>query len=71
MKKERSVSGAIFDFPSSPNTSRKHKDKHSSSSSRARFMPSNMAQLVDLTIFHIPGLDVKVKKKEKKIETIS
>lgn len=68
MKKERSCSGGIFDFPpSSPNLSRRsHKDRHNTSTTRLRHNlqmqanAANVAQLVDLTIFHIPGLDVKV-----------
>lgn len=68
MKKERSCSGGMFDFsPSSPNLSRRSKEsKHqmSSSSTRLRHLQTanaaTLAQLVDLTIFHIPGLDVKV-----------
>ncbi|XP_049857041.1 transmembrane protein KIAA1109 homolog isoform X4 [Schistocerca gregaria] len=68
MKKERSCSGGIFDFPpSSPNTSRRTKEsKHgTSSASRLRYLHGNVAQLVDLTIFHIPGLDVKVHYESK------
>uniref|UniRef100_A0A1B6DJ95 Bridge-like lipid transfer protein family member 1 C-terminal domain-containing protein n=2 Tax=Clastoptera arizonana TaxID=38151 RepID=A0A1B6DJ95_9HEMI len=75
MKKERSCSGGIFDFsPSSPSLSRKsHKERHqqSSASSAARLRhlqtanSSTPAQLVDLTIFHIPGLDVKVHYESK------
>ena len=63
MRKERSCSGGMFDFPpSSPNTSRRNKDKPhgASSTTRLRYVHSTVAQLVDLTIFHIPGLDVKV-----------
>lgn len=68
MKKERSCSGGVFEFPpASPNTSRKNKDKSGTSSSRLRFLHNVTNQLVDLTIFHIPGLDVKVHY-ESKIE---
>jgi len=73
MKKERSCSGGMFEFPpSSPNLSRKsQKDRHhtSTSSTRLRHLQaanlSTLAQLVDLTIFHIPGLDVKVHYESK------
>lgn len=73
MKKERSCSGGMFEFPpSSPNLSRKsQKEKHqtSVSSNKLRLLQaantSSNAQLVDLTIFHIPGLDVKVKSVKK------
>lgn len=68
MKKERSCSGGMFEFPpSSPNASRRNKDKQGSTSNRLRFLQSNAAQLVDITFFHIPGLDVKVHY-ESKIE---
>ncbi|XP_065331514.1 bridge-like lipid transfer protein family member 1 isoform X1 [Cloeon dipterum] len=61
MRKERSSSGATLDYPSSPSTSRKNKElKHNPSSSRLKFLNSNVTSLVDLTIFHVPGLDVKV-----------
>lgn len=67
MKKERSCSGGMFEFQSgSPNSSRKHlnsKEKPSTTStSRLRYLQHNVnVPLVDLTIFHIPGLDVKVR----------
>lgn len=68
MKKERSCSGGMFDFPpSSPNAGRRRNEKQSSSSNRLRFVQGNAAQLVDLTFFYIPGLDVKVHY-ESKIE---
>ncbi|XP_012263790.2 transmembrane protein KIAA1109 homolog isoform X5 [Athalia rosae] len=65
MKKERSCSGGTFEFqPSSPSSSRRHlnsKEKSSASSaSRLRYLQHASVPLVDLTIFHIPGLDVKV-----------
>jgi len=66
MKKERSCSGGTFEFqPSSPSSSRKHlnsKEKSSTTStSRLRYLQHTSVPLVDLTIFHIPGLDVRVK----------
>ncbi|KAL0269606.1 UNVERIFIED_CONTAM: hypothetical protein PYX00_007281 [Menopon gallinae] len=62
MKKERSCSGGMFEFPpTSPNASRRNKDsKQTTSSTRLRYGHGNIAQLIDLTIFRIPGLDVKV-----------
>lgn len=64
MKKERSCSGGTFEFqPSSPSSSRKNergKEKSTTSSSRLRYIHHANVPLVDLTIFHIPGLDVKV-----------
>lgn len=65
MKKERSCSGGTFEFqPGSPSSSRKHlnsKEKPSTSTSRLKYLQHTSVPLVDLTIFHIPGLDVKVK----------
>lgn len=65
MKKERSCSGGTFEFqPGSPSSSRKHlnsKEKPSTTStSRLKYLQHASVPLVDLTIFHIPGLDVKV-----------
>ncbi|XP_076663219.1 transmembrane protein KIAA1109 homolog tweek isoform X13 [Andrena cerasifolii] len=70
MKKERSCSGGTFEFqPSSPSSSRKHlssKEKSSTAStSRLRYLQHANVPLVDLTIFHIPGLDVKVHYESK------
>ncbi|XP_034943286.1 transmembrane protein KIAA1109 homolog isoform X1 [Chelonus insularis] len=71
MKKERSCSGGNFDFqPSSPSSSKKHlgsKEKSATAStSRLRYMQQHPSvPLVDLTIFHIPGLDVKVHYESK------
>nr|XP_034186923.1 transmembrane protein KIAA1109 isoform X7 [Osmia lignaria] len=70
MKKERSCSGGTFEFqPSSPSSSRKHlssKEKSSTTStSRLRYLQHANVPLVDLTIFHIPGLDVKVHYESK------
>ncbi|XP_046477858.1 bridge-like lipid transfer protein family member 1 isoform X1 [Neodiprion pinetum] len=78
MKKERSCSGGTFEFqPSSPSSSRRHlnsKEKSSASSaSRLRYLQHTNVSLVDLTIFHIPGLDVKVHYESKTLleESIS
>lgn len=62
MKKDRSSSGGTLEFPGSPYVSRRsHKEKQPSYS-RLRLNPNMVtpAQLVELTVFHIPGLDVKV-----------
>ncbi|XP_035723534.1 transmembrane protein KIAA1109-like isoform X4 [Vespa mandarinia] len=78
MKKERSCSGGTFEFqPSSPSSSRKHlssKEKSSTAStSRLRYLQHASVPLVDLTIFRIPGLDVKVHYESKTLpeETMS
>ena len=67
MKKERSCSGGMLEFPPpSPNMSRRatKETKANTSTTRLRYLTtgttSSVSQLVDLTVFHIPGLDVKV-----------
>ncbi|XP_052121267.1 transmembrane protein KIAA1109 isoform X3 [Frankliniella occidentalis] len=72
MKKERSCSGGMLEFPPpSPNMSRRatKETKGGTSTTRLRYLntgtPSSVAQLVDLTVFHIPGLDVKVHYESK------
>lgn len=67
MKKERSCSGGMLEFPPpSPNMSRRamKETKANTSTTRLRYLTtgttSSVAQLLDLTVFHIPGLDVKV-----------
>ena len=72
MKKERSFSSTLLDTSGhqpSPATGRKRNEmRQIASSSRLRVMTANTAQLaVDLTIFHIPGLDVKVYYESKTI----
>lgn len=62
-KKDRSSSGGAFEFPSSPSVSRRsHKEKQSGNYSRLRLNPNTVttAHISELTVFHIPGLDVKV-----------
>nr|XP_022901618.1 uncharacterized protein KIAA1109 isoform X2 [Onthophagus taurus] len=64
MRKDRSCSAGLLEFPTtsgSPDTSRKNKEKLSgqTSSARLRNVP-HTTTLVDLTIFHIPGMDVKL-----------
>ncbi|KAK9751645.1 hypothetical protein QE152_g4782 [Popillia japonica] len=64
MRKDRSCSAGLLEFPStsgSPDTTRKNKDKLTNQSSSARLRnPPHTTSLVDLTIFHIPGMDVKL-----------
>lgn len=59
----------MFEFPpGSPNSGRRAKDKSmSSSASKIRYVHAHIQQLVDLTIFHIPGLDVKVHYESKTV----
>uniref|UniRef100_A0A1I8N1J1 Bridge-like lipid transfer protein family member 1 C-terminal domain-containing protein n=1 Tax=Musca domestica TaxID=7370 RepID=A0A1I8N1J1_MUSDO len=58
-KRERSVG---YDW-GSPTPSRRQRDK-----SKLRYNPSNAAMLTDLTIFHIPGLDVKLHYQSRTVE---
>ncbi|XP_059220165.1 bridge-like lipid transfer protein family member 1 isoform X6 [Stomoxys calcitrans] len=58
-KRERSVG---YDW-GSPTPSRRHRDK-----SKLRYNPSSAAMLSDLTIFHIPGLDVKLHYQSRTVE---
>ncbi|KAK9502019.1 hypothetical protein O3M35_012630 [Rhynocoris fuscipes] len=66
MKKERSCSGGMFEFPpSSPSLSRKTHSRHHSSTPSNRLRQLQQATLGDVTVFHIPGLDVKVHYESK------
>ncbi|XP_075153247.1 transmembrane protein KIAA1109 homolog tweek isoform X1 [Haematobia irritans] len=58
-KRERSVG---YDW-GSPTPSRRQRDK-----SKLRYNPSSAAMLSDLTIFHIPGLDVKLHYQSRTVE---
>ncbi|KAL1138267.1 hypothetical protein AAG570_009956 [Ranatra chinensis] len=71
MKKERSCSGGMFEFPpSSPGLSRRSQRQHSSTPA-ARLRHAQSAPLhTDVTIFHIPGLDVKVHYESKTLADI-
>ena len=61
-KRERSIG---YDW-GSPTPSRRQRDK-----SKLRYNPSNAAMLSDLTIFHIPGLDVKLHYQSKTVENVA
>lgn len=67
MRKDRSSSAGLLEFPvptGSPDLTRRNKEKHGGQSgSRIRNVPH--ATLVDLTIFHIPGMDVKLHYQSK------
>jgi hypothetical protein len=63
MRKDRSCSAGLLEFPpatSSPDPTRRNKDKLLGQPSSSRLRPTPHATLVDLTIFHIPGMDVKL-----------
>ena len=76
MKKERSFSSTVLDTtanPHQPSPAPARKPgrpdlRHNASTSRLRVLANNTAQMaVDLTIFHIPGLDVKVYYESKTV----
>lgn len=63
MRKDRSCSAGLLEFPpatSSPDTTRRNKDKLVGQTSSSRLRTTPHLTLVDLTIFHIPGMDVKL-----------
>ncbi|BES96456.1 Fragile site-associated protein C-terminus [Nesidiocoris tenuis] len=66
MKKERSCSGGMFEFPPpSPSLGRKTHSRHHSSTPGNRLRQHQAPPLGDVTVFHIPGLDVKVHYESK------
>lgn len=76
MKKDRSFSSTVLDTtanPHQPSPAPVRKPgrpdlRHNASTSRLRVLTNNTAQMaVDLTIFHIPGLDVKVYYESKTV----
>lgn len=74
MRKDRSCSAGLLEFStsSSPDSIRKNKSKNkerkkeklSSHGSSSKLRPTPHA-LLDLTVFHIPGMDVKVQYQSK------
>ncbi|KAF7285801.1 hypothetical protein GWI33_009982 [Rhynchophorus ferrugineus] len=70
MRKDRSSSAAgllEYSSSSSPDAIRKNKEKLTSQSSASKLRTTPHNTLVDLTIFHIPGLDVKLQYQSKVI----
>ncbi|CAG9772767.1 unnamed protein product [Ceutorhynchus assimilis] len=70
MRKDRSCSAAgllEYSSSSSPDAIRKNKDKLTSQSSSSKLRPNPHNTLVDLTIFHIPGMEVKLQYQSKVI----
>lgn len=68
MRKDRSCSAGLLEFsaPSgSPDPSRRNKEKTTGLPSTARLRNTPHTTLVDLTIFHIPGMDVKLQYQSK------
>ena len=68
MRKDRSCSAGLLEFPTtsgSPDPPRRNKEKHTNQSSSSRLRNTPHATLVDLTIFHIPGMDVKLQYQSK------
>ncbi|KAJ8916684.1 hypothetical protein NQ315_000329 [Exocentrus adspersus] len=69
MRKDRSCSAGLLEFPSSssPDAIRKNKEKLTSQSSSSKLRNTPHGNLIDLTIFHIPGMDVKLQYQSKVI----
>lgn len=68
MRKDRSTSAAgllEYSASSSPDAVRKNKEKLTSQSSTSKLRSTPHNTLVDLTIFHIPGMDVKLQYQSK------
>lgn len=68
MRKDRSSSAGLLEFPAasgSPDPYRRNKEKLTATSSSARLRNTPHTGLVDLTIFHIPGMDVKLHYESK------
>lgn len=68
MRKDRSCSAGLLEFPAatgSPDPSRRNKEKLTTAASTSRLRNNPHASLVDLTIFHIPGMDVKLHYQSK------
>lgn len=68
MRKDRSCSAGLLEFPAatgSPDPARKNKDKLPGQMNTSRLRTTPHATLVDLTIFHIPGMDVKLHYQSK------
>ncbi|KAG5893448.1 hypothetical protein JTB14_012167 [Gonioctena quinquepunctata] len=70
MRKDRSCSAGLLEFPSSsssPDAIRRNKDKFVSQSSSSKLRGTPHGSISDLTIFHIPGMDVKLQYQSKVI----
>ncbi|CAH0548963.1 unnamed protein product [Brassicogethes aeneus] len=73
MRKDRSCSAGLLEFPttsSSPDAGRRNKDKLLGQSSASKMRTTPHASLVDLTIFHIPGMDVKLQYQSKVVTAV-
>lgn len=68
MRKDRSSSAAgllEYSSSSSPDAVRRNKEKLTAQNSSAKLRSTPHNTLVDLTIFHIPGMDVKLQYQSK------
>lgn len=67
MRKDRSCSAGLLEFPSSssPDATRRNKEKLTSQSSSSKLRSMPHGNLIDLTIFHIPGMEVKLQYQSK------
>ncbi|XP_031358006.1 transmembrane protein KIAA1109 isoform X3 [Photinus pyralis] len=72
MRKDRSCSTGLLEFSvsNSPDPSRRNKEKLTTTTSSSRLRTNPHASLVDLTIFHVPGMDVKLHYQSKVITDI-
>ncbi|KAK5638052.1 hypothetical protein RI129_012347 [Pyrocoelia pectoralis] len=72
MRKDRSCSTGLLEFSvsNSPDPSRRNKEKLAATTSNSRLRTNPHTSLVDLTIFHIPGMDVKLHYQSKVINDV-
>ncbi|CAH1110220.1 unnamed protein product [Psylliodes chrysocephalus] len=68
MRKDRSCSAGLLEFPTtaSPDAIRKNKEKISGQYSASK-LKNTHTSISDITIFHIPGMDVKIQYQSKVI----
>lgn len=67
MRKDRSCSAGLLEFPSSsssPDAIRRNKEKFLGQSNTSKLRNISHS-IVDLTVFHIPGMDVKIQYQSK------
>lgn len=66
MRKDRSCSAGLLEFPTtaSPDAIRKNKEKISGQYSASK-LKNTHTSISDITIFHIPGMDVKIQYQSK------
>lgn len=68
IRKDRSASAGLIEIPppaGSPDPTRRNKEKHAGQSATSRLRNTPHGTSLDLTIFHIPGMDVKLHYQSK------